>query len=206
MERERRTLGRSARDERCAPADRGQPRVHLRLARSRTFSSLATDQAAELLGAEKAILMLTDDDGLAPRSRRLRRGDEVVERFRESFDESLVSASLGLLGADSRGVHWRAAGGAGKRHRAARGRAPERDARSREYADDEWLLSALADQTAAPLENAQLAEAARARATARGQRAALRVRARARGAEGAPSWRAPRPRAPIAPRASFWRT
>jgi signal transduction histidine kinase len=36
---------------------------------------------------------------------------------------------------------------------------PERDGEDgQSYADDEWLLSALADQTAAPVENAQLAE------------------------------------------------
>ncbi|HMI57859.1 MAG TPA: hypothetical protein VK511_07420, partial [Gemmatimonadaceae bacterium] len=46
---------------------------------------LATDQAAEMLGAEKAILMLTDDGGLLRVRAAYGVSPEVVERFRESF-------------------------------------------------------------------------------------------------------------------------
>jgi signal transduction histidine kinase len=125
---------------------------------------LATDQAAEMLGADKAILMLTDEQGLLRVRAAYGVSEDVVERFRESFDESLITRLKGLLGAGSPegfiGVPLvvggnvtgllavvRPAGGAGNAGDAER------------YEDDEWLLSALADQTAAPVENAQLLEA-----------------------------------------------
>ena len=62
---------------------------------------LATDQAAEMLGADKAILMLTDEQGLLRVRAAYGVSEEVVERFRESFDESLVTRLKGLLGAGS---------------------------------------------------------------------------------------------------------
>jgi signal transduction histidine kinase len=99
---------------------------------------LATDQAAEMLGADKAILMLTDEDGLLRVRAAYGVSEEVVERFRESFDESLVTRLEGLLAVMRPLSH-------------------ANDAEAN--ADDEWLLSALADQTAAPVENAQLLEA-----------------------------------------------
>jgi sigma-B regulation protein RsbU (phosphoserine phosphatase) len=52
---------------------------------------LATDQAAEMLGADKAILMLTDEQGLLRVRAAIGVSEEVVERSRESVDESLVS-------------------------------------------------------------------------------------------------------------------
>ncbi|HEV7704837.1 MAG TPA: ATP-binding protein [Gemmatimonadaceae bacterium] len=124
---------------------------------------LATDQAAEMLGAEKAILMLTDEDGLLRVRAAYGVSAEVVERFRESFDESLITRLTGLLGAGSPdgfiGVPLVVGGNvtgllAVVRPKSVEGSAEDLDG----YADDEWLLSALADQTAAPVENAQLAE------------------------------------------------
>jgi signal transduction histidine kinase len=121
---------------------------------------LATDQAAEMLGAEKAILMLTDEDGLLRVRAAYGVSEEVVERFRESFDESLITRLTGLLGAGSPegfiGVPLVVGGNVTGLLAVVRPEQADEDPQG--YADDEWLLSALADQTAAPVENAQLAE------------------------------------------------
>jgi signal transduction histidine kinase len=122
---------------------------------------LATDQAAEMLGAEKAILMLTDDEGLLRVRAAYGVSPDVVERFRESFDESLITRLTGLLGAGSPdgfiGVPLVVGGKVTGLLAVVR---PHRDGTDFDgSADDEWLLSALADQTAAPVENAQLLEA-----------------------------------------------
>jgi len=120
---------------------------------------LATDQAAELLGADKAILMLTDEQGLLRVRAAYGVSAEVVERFRESFDESLITRLKGLLGADSPngfiGVPLVVGGNVIGLLAVVRAEGADAE----RYADDEWLLSALADQTAAPVENAQLMEA-----------------------------------------------
>ena len=117
---------------------------------------LAADQAAEMLGAERAILMLADEDGLLRVRAACGVPEEVVERFRESFDESLVSRLLGLFDASSPegfiGVPLVVQG------RVTGLLAVMRSDSDSASAEDEWLLSALADQTAAPLEHAQLAE------------------------------------------------
>jgi signal transduction histidine kinase len=113
----------------------------------------AAQQAADLLEAEKAILMLADDDGLLRVHASFGVDDDVVDRFRASFDESLISRFHGLFGT-AEGflgvplvVQGRVIG------LLAVMRRPGVDV----SADDEWLLSALADQMAAPLENAKLA-------------------------------------------------
>ncbi len=122
---------------------------------------LATDQAAEMLGAEKAILMLADEGGLLRVRAAYGVSEDVVARFRESFDESLITRLTGLLGANSPegfiGVPLVVGGKVTGLLAVVRPRRETGDADS--DADDEWLLSALADQTAAPLENAQLSEA-----------------------------------------------
>jgi signal transduction histidine kinase len=122
---------------------------------------LATDQAAEMLGAEKAILMLTDEQGLLRVRAAYGVSEEVVERFRESFDESLITRLKGLLGTGSPdgfiGVPLVVGGNVTGLLAVVRPKGNANDAES--FADDEWLLSALADQTAAPVENAQLIEA-----------------------------------------------
>jgi signal transduction histidine kinase len=117
---------------------------------------LATDQAAELLGADKAILMLIDDDGLL----RVRAATGVVEpivaRFRQAFDESLITRLQGLFGTESAegfvGVPLVVQG------RVTGMLAVMRPVGASNSAEAEQLLSALADQTAAPLENARLSE------------------------------------------------
>jgi signal transduction histidine kinase len=117
---------------------------------------LAADQAAEMLDAEKAILMLVDSDGLLRVRAAYGVPADVVERFRESFDESLVSRLVGLFDAASPagfiGVPLVVQG------RVTGLLAVMRSEGAVASPDDEWLLSALADQTAAPLEHAQLSE------------------------------------------------
>ncbi len=80
------------------------------------------------------------------------RGD-VVSRFRASFDETLVHRLQGLFGTSTGflGVPLVSQG------RVIGLLAVVRKARADISSDDEWLLSAFADQVAAPLENAQLA-------------------------------------------------
>ncbi|HEX7018656.1 MAG TPA: HAMP domain-containing sensor histidine kinase [Gemmatimonadaceae bacterium] len=123
----------------------------------------AAEQAADLLDAEKAILMLADDDGLLRVHASFGVSDDVVSRFRASFDESVASRLEGLFGTSEGflGVPLVAQG------RVIGLLAVMRKAGADIGADDEWLLSALADQMAAPLENAHLA--------AKIQRAALLV-------------------------------
>ncbi len=126
----------------------------------RDILRLATDQAAEMLGAEKAILMLTDNEGLLRVRAAYGVSGDVVDRFRESFDESLITRLTGLLGAGSPdgfiGVPLVVGGKVTGLLAVVR---PQGGAENLEsFTDDEWLLSALADQAAAPVENAQLCE------------------------------------------------
>ena len=113
----------------------------------------AAEQAADLLDAEKAILMLADDEGLLRVHASFGVSDDIVSRFRASFDESLVSRLQGLFGTSEGflGVPLVAQG------RVIGLLAVMRRSDVDISPDDEWLLSALADQMAAPLENAQLA-------------------------------------------------
>ena len=117
---------------------------------------LAADQAAEMLDADKAILMLADDEGLLRVRAAYGVAADVVERFRESFDESLVSRLSGLFGGSSPegfiGVPLVVQG------RVTGLLAVMRPKEKPVSAAEEWLLSALADQTAAPLEHARLVE------------------------------------------------
>jgi signal transduction histidine kinase len=156
------------RSEKVSPSREERAHQLTNVSRAFTYASslkdilrLATDQAAEMLGAEKAILMLADDEGLLRVRAAYGVSTDVVDRFREAFDESLVSRLVGLLGADSAqgfiGVPLVVGGRVTGLLAVVR---PPRDlADTVGTADDEWLLSALADQTAAPLETAQLAEA-----------------------------------------------
>src|SRR5918999_2335266 len=113
----------------------------------------AAEEAADLLEAEKAILMLADDDGLLRVRASFGVSEEIVTRFRSSFDESLASRLKGLFGGEEGflGVPLVAQGRVIGLLAVMRKTDREMDP------DDEWLLSALADQMAAPLENAQLA-------------------------------------------------
>ncbi|HSQ32475.1 MAG TPA: GAF domain-containing sensor histidine kinase [Gemmatimonadaceae bacterium] len=111
----------------------------------------AAEQAADLLESDKAILMLVDDEGLLRVHAAYGVPEDVVSRFHASFDESVANRLQGLLGATDGflGVPL-----------VAQGRVIGLLAVMRRpgaSVDDEWLLSALADQMAAPLENAHLA-------------------------------------------------
>lgn len=131
-----------------------------RLSRSFTYAAslseilrYAAEQAADLLEAEKAILMLADDEGLLRVHASFGVSDDVVDRFSASFDESLAGRLGGLFGTVDGflGVPLVTQG------RVIGLLAVMRRPETAISADDEWLLSALADQMAAPLENAQLA-------------------------------------------------
>jgi signal transduction histidine kinase len=141
------------------------PRLSQLTQLSRAFSNtsslgnllrLAVEQAAQLLSAKQAVLMLADDDGMLRVRAAVGVADDIVARFRQSFDESLVTRLHGLFGHDA------AAGFIGV-PLVVQGRvtgllAVIRPRASEVTDDDEALLSGLADQTAAPLEHALLAE------------------------------------------------
>ena len=117
---------------------------------------MAVAQAAHLLQSEKAVLLLTDDDGLLRVRAAIGVNEEIVERFRHPASEALVSRLRGLLGANL-------AGGFVGVPLVSQGNVVGLLATVRPDGlpvseDDEWLLAALADQISAPLENARLAK------------------------------------------------
>ena len=117
---------------------------------------LAVSQSAHLMRSEKAVLLLTDDDGLLRVRASVGVDAEIVERFRQPANEALVSRLRGLLGANLAGgfvgVPLVSHGNVvGLLATVRRDGLPVSE-------DDEWLLAALADQIAAPLENARLAK------------------------------------------------
>jgi phosphoserine phosphatase RsbU/P len=116
---------------------------------------LTVEKAIDLLKADKAVLMLAREDGLL--SVRASRGitQELAERFREPFTESLSARLASLLGEGSSflGVPLVAGGSVTGILAVAKregDKAPELA---------ELLLSALADQAAIALEKARLGEA-----------------------------------------------
>ena len=120
---------------------------------------LATDRAAELLESTRALLMLANDDGLLQVRASLGVQDAELERFREPLDETLIRRLQGLLGASLPEcflgvplvVHGRVTGLLAVVR-------PEGQPCTEE---DEWLLSAVADQVAVALENARLQDEVR---------------------------------------------
>ena len=116
----------------------------------------AADGAASMLRADKAVLMLADANGLLRVHAAFGVREELVRRFRASFDETLAVRLQGLFETDSFdgfvGVPLVVGG------RMTGLLAVMRPPGQSPSPDDEWLLSALADQTAAPVENAQLSE------------------------------------------------
>jgi signal transduction histidine kinase len=122
----------------------------------REILRIAADSAATMLNAEKAILMLVDEQGLLRVHAAYGVPDDVVARFQASFDETLPDRLMGLFDRETfEGfVGVPLVVGGRMTGMLAVMRAPGQAA----HADDEWLLSALADQTAAPVENAQLAQ------------------------------------------------
>jgi phosphoserine phosphatase RsbU/P len=120
---------------------------------------LATDRAAELLESERALLMLADSDGLLRVRASLGVLEPELERFREPLDETLIRRLQGMLGATLPAcflgvplvVHGHVTG------LLAVVRPEEKPCTE----EDEWLLSAVADQVAVALENARLQEEVR---------------------------------------------
>lgn len=120
---------------------------------------LAVDRAANLLAAEKSLLMVANNDGLL--ALRSSHGvgpvlaQQVRERFYEPLNETLVPRLAELLGGQPEsfvGVPLVVAG-------AVKGiLVVIRSAASTSAAEDEWLLSALADQAAVALEKTRLDE------------------------------------------------
>lgn len=116
---------------------------------------LVVTRAAEVLEAEKAVLMLTDGDGLL--SVGAAHGLEMAtcEQFREPFNETLITRLQGLLNVplpeDVLAVPL-VVGGEVLGVLAAAPRA------KRDAAEEEWLLSAFADQAAVALEKTRLDE------------------------------------------------
>ncbi len=118
--------------------------------------AMAVEQAATLLGAQRAVLMLTDEAGLLRVCASHGVEPATVERFQHPATESLVSRLRGILGSQL------ARGFIGvplvSRGRVVGLLATVRPDGAVPTEDDEWVLSALADQVAAPLENARLAK------------------------------------------------
>jgi phosphoserine phosphatase RsbU/P len=124
---------------------------------------LTVDRAAELLGTDKAVLMLTNPDGLlcVRAACGLDRG--LTERFREPLDETLIGRLEGLLGVDAArflGVPLVVSGSVTGILAVT---VPHEAAASEKASEEEWLLSALADQAAVALEKTRLDEAAQFR-------------------------------------------
>jgi signal transduction histidine kinase len=116
---------------------------------------LTVARAADLLAAEKSLLLVTQDDGLL--TVRASRGVDsaLADRFHQPLSEKLVPNLAGLIGASPEcflGVPLVVAG-------AIKGiLVVIRSTPSSETEQDEWLLSALADQAAAALERSRLGE------------------------------------------------
>jgi sigma-B regulation protein RsbU (phosphoserine phosphatase) len=118
---------------------------------------LTVQRAAELLDGTRAVLMLTNDEGVL--TVRASWGIEAgrCETFREPMRETVVDRLRGLLATDEEeGVRFTAvplvvSGQVTGLLAVAHGRVPSDD-------EQEWLLSALADQAAIALEKTRLDE------------------------------------------------
>jgi phosphoserine phosphatase RsbU/P len=117
---------------------------------------LTVERTAELMEADKALIMLSDAEGLL--SVRAAHGidEQRVSDFREPLSESLIRRLQGLLDYQIDEAFLSVP-------LVAQGQvtgllATVRPSGEPCTADDEWLLSALADQAAVALENARLAE------------------------------------------------
>jgi hypothetical protein len=116
---------------------------------------VASAQAARLLGADRALVLLTDDAGCLRVRAQHGLDDLPVKSFAGPLTETLIAQLAGLLGETSPGlaltvplvVRGHVTGVLAVSHSAT------------EYAKSgESILTALADQMAAPLESARLAE------------------------------------------------
>lgn len=120
---------------------------------------LATERAADLLEAQRALLMLADEQGMLRVRAAHGLSEGAIEPIRERLDESLIRRLQGLLGAPLQEAFL---GVPLVVHGAVTGLlAVVRPAGKPITEEEEWLLSAVADQVAVALENARLEEEAR---------------------------------------------
>jgi phosphoserine phosphatase RsbU/P len=118
---------------------------------------LAVERAAGLMGADQAIIMLADADGLLTVHAAHGVDQDRVAEFREPLNETLVRRLQALLDYPSEECFLSVPLVAGGRVTGLM--AAVRLSHEPVTEDDEWLLSALADQTAVALENARLTRA-----------------------------------------------
>jgi sigma-B regulation protein RsbU (phosphoserine phosphatase) len=116
---------------------------------------LTVDRAADLLGADRSLLLIANEDGLLTVRSSHGVAPPLAARFREPLSESLVPRLAGLLEAEPEGFLGvpLVVAGAIKGILVVIRTAPSSDA-----PEDEWLLSALADQAAVALEKARVDE------------------------------------------------
>ncbi|WP_205960660.1 ATP-binding protein [Ramlibacter rhizophilus] len=121
---------------------------------------LTVRRAAELLESHRSVLMLTDDQGLLSVQASFGLDDAMLDTFHEPLQETLIARLEALLvkGPNERflGVPLVAGGDVTGLLAVAK---PTTEGTSDED-DDEWLLSALADQAAVALEKSRLDETA----------------------------------------------
>jgi len=119
---------------------------------------LAIERTTEFFAAQKAVLLLTNDDGLLSVRASFGLDPASCERFREPLHETLITRLQTLLGRPP-AEHFLGVplviGGAVTGLLAV-----TRTPATSEPEDEEWLLSALADQAAVALEKTLLNEAA----------------------------------------------
>jgi phosphoserine phosphatase RsbU/P len=117
---------------------------------------LAVDRAAELLEAEQSVVMLTDEEGLLHVRAAHGVDGERVREFCAPLNETLISRLQGLFSSTREECFL---GVPLVSHGDVTGMlAVFRSGGEASTEADEWLLSALADQTAVALENARLQE------------------------------------------------
>jgi phosphoserine phosphatase RsbU/P len=118
---------------------------------------LTVERAVGLMSADKSLIMLADEDGLLTVRAAFGIDEQRMQELREPLTETLIHRLQGLLGYPAErcflSVPLVAQGAVIGLLAAVRPDAAET------AEDDEWLLSALADQAAVALENARLAEA-----------------------------------------------
>jgi len=120
--------------------------------------ALAVDCATDLLEAERGVVLLHGDDGLLHIHAHRGVPDEAVSRFQEPLDETIVARMEGVFGPRARQGFLGVPLVVGGRIRGVV--AVLRGTDSAVADEEEWLLSALADQLAVALENARRGETA----------------------------------------------
>lgn len=120
---------------------------------------LTVERAADLMGAEKALLMLTDADGLLEVRASHGIDDERVNALREPLQETLIRRLQDLL--DNPGEECFLSVPLVVQGQVTGLLAAVRSSGEPVTHHDEWLLSALADQAAVAIENARLTDTVR---------------------------------------------